>query len=247
MAKPYFLLTSDGQYQLLSAHDEFTIGRGVDNHLVLEDSAVSRKHCTLTKKENTCLLKDLNSSNGTFVNAISVKEAILRHGDVIQIGKFIFELREGEEGDIREYLKKRAGKIREDQPTSVLGKFHYLREEKISGELEDFHIVPIVQALIIERKTGIFRVTFQNEFIGALYFMNGQIIDAECPPAPEGRLAVFELLRHKRGRFAFDASMVPRPPLIDEDATRLLLEGCRRMDEKEGDEGDEGEEDSQEP
>jgi hypothetical protein len=28
--------------------------------------------------------------------------------------------------------------------------------------------------------------------------------------------------------------MVPRPPVIDEDATRLLLEGCRRMDEKEG-------------
>ena len=236
MAKPYYLLASDGQYQLLSAHDEFTVGRGVDNHLMLEDSAVSRKHCILKKKNDFYLLKDLNSSNGTFVNAISVKEAILRNGDVIQIGKFIFELREGEEQDIRKYLKKRVDKVREDQPTSVLGKFHFLREEKISGELEDFHIVPIVQALILERKSGIFRVTFQNEFIGALYFMDGEIIDAECPPAPDGRLAVFELLRHKRGRFAFDASMVPRPPVIEENATKLLLEGCRRMDEKEGQE-----------
>ena len=236
MAKPYYLLASDGQYQLLSAHDEFTVGRGVDNHLMLEDSAVSRKHCILKKKNDFYLLKDLNSSNGTFVNAISVKEAILRNGDVIQIGKFIFELREGEEQDIRKYLKKRVDKVREDQPTSVLGKFHFLREEKISGELEDFHIVPIVQALILERKSGIFRVTFQNEFIGALYFMDGEIIDAECPPAPDGRLAVFELLRHKRGRFAFDASMVPRPPVIEENAMKLLLEGCRRMDEKEGEE-----------
>ena len=233
MAKPYYLLASDGQYQLLSDHDEFTIGRGIDNHLVLEDSAVSRKHCTHNKKVDYYLLRDLNSSNGTFVNAISIKEAILKNGDVIQIGKFIFELREGEEQDIHNYLKKRTEKVREDQPTSVLGKFHFLREEKIAGELEDFPIVPIVQALITEKKTGIFRVTFQNEFIGALYFMNGQVIDAECPPAPDGRLAVFELLRHKRGRFAFDASMVPRPPVIDEGATGLLLEGCRRMDEKE--------------
>jgi len=233
MAKPYYLIASDGQYQSLAGYEEFSIGRSIDNHLVLEDSAVSRKHCTMLKKEEFYLLKDLNSSNGTFVNAISVKEAVLRSSDVIQIGKFIFELREGEEQEIIDYLKKRVEKVREDQPTSVLGKFHFLREEKIAGELEDFQIVPIVQALITEKKTGIFRVTFQNEFLGALYFMNGQIIDAECPPAPDGKLAVFELLRNKRGRFAFDASMVPRPPVIDEDATGLLLEGCRRMDEKE--------------
>ena len=68
MAKPYYLLASDGQYQLLSAHDEFTVGRGVDNHLMLEDSAVSRKHCILKKKNDFYLLKDLNSSNGTWVN-----------------------------------------------------------------------------------------------------------------------------------------------------------------------------------
>lgn len=236
MAKPFHLLASDGQHQSLADYEEFSIGRAIDNHLVLEDSAVSRKHCVLVLKKDFYLLRDLNSSNGTFVNAISVKEAILRNGDVIQIGKFIFELREGEEQDILDYLQKRKEKVREDQPTSVLGKFHFLREEKIAGELEDFAIVPIVQTLITEKKTGIFRITFQNEFLGALYFMNGQIIDAECPPAPDGRLAVFELLRNKRGRFAFDASMVPRPPVIDEDATGLLLEGCRRMDEKEGEE-----------
>src|SRR4029077_8054761 len=112
MAKPYYLLASDGQSQLLSDYDEFTIGRSIDNHLVLEDSAVSRKHCMLKKKDPFYLLKDLNSSNGTFVNAISVKEAVLKNGDVIQIGKFIFELREGEEQDITDYLKKRVDKAR---------------------------------------------------------------------------------------------------------------------------------------
>lgn len=238
MAKPYYLLASDGQFQSLAGYDEFTIGRSIDNHLVLEDSAVSRKHCVLRKTDTSYILKDLNSSNGTFVNAISVKEAVMRNGDVIQIGKFIFELREGEEQDITDFLKKRVDKVREDQPTTILGKFHFLREEKIAGELEDFQIVPIVQSLITEKKTGIFRVVFQNEFIGALYFMNGQIIDAECKPAPDGELAVYELLRHKRGRFAFDASMVPRPPVIEQDATSLLLEGCRRMDEKEGQEAE---------
>jgi hypothetical protein len=225
------LIASDGQYQSIAGYEEWGIGRAIDNHLVLEDSAVSRKHANLVKTPKGYVIKDLNSSNGTFVNAISVKEALVKSGDVIQIGKFIFELREGTEEEIQAYLKKRQEKTREDVPTTILGKFHFLREEKISGELEEFSIVPIVQTLISEKKTGIFRITFENEFIGALYFMNGAIIDAECPPAPDGNLAVFEILKHKKGRFAFDASMVPRPPVIEEDSMQLLLEGCRRMDE----------------
>ena len=231
MVKPYYLVASDGQYQPLADHREFKLGRSIDNHLVLEDSAVSRKHAVLTDAEEGFYLKDLNSSNGTFVNGISVKEALLKNGDILQIGRFIFELREGVEKEIVDFLKKRASKVREEHPTAIMGKFSVLREEKIAGELEDFHLVPIVQTLIAERKTGILRVSRQNQFVGAIYFMNGQIIDAECPPAPEGRLAVFEILKSKKGRFAFDASMVPRPPIIEEDSTGLLLEGCRRIDE----------------
>lgn len=233
MDKPYYLVASDGQYQSLAGYDEFTIGRAIDNHLVLEDSAVSRKHAALIPQAAGYLVRDLNSSNGTLVNAISIKEVLAKNGDIIQIGRFVFELREGEEAEIVEQLKKRVEKVREDHPTAVLGKLHLLREEKIAGELEHFNMVPLVQTLIAEKKTGILRVDYRNQFVGALYFMEGAIIDAECQPAPDGRLAAFELLKHKKGRFAFDASMVPRPPMIEEDSTSLLLEGCRRLDENE--------------
>ncbi len=236
MSKPYYLIASDGQYQSLEDYAEYGIGRAIDNHLVLEDSAVSRKHAVLIKTAEGYLLKDLNSSNGSFVNALSVKEAHVKSGDVIQIGKFIFELREGNEEEIQQYLKKRVEKVREEVPTTILGKFHFLKEEKIAGELEEFSIVPIVQTLITEKKSGILRISFQNKFLAALYFMNGQIIDAECPSAPDGPLAFYEALKIKRGRFAFDASIVPRPPVIEDDSTQLLLEGCRRMDEKAGQE-----------
>ncbi|MBV9462751.1 MAG: FHA domain-containing protein [Verrucomicrobiae bacterium] len=226
------MIASDGQYQSLAGTADFTIGRSTLNHLVLEDSAVSRRHAILHRKEDTYLLQDLQSSNGTFVNGVSAKEALLKSGDIIQLGRFIFEFREGTESDIIAYIRKRMERSREEHPTTPIGIYPLLREEKIAGDLDDFPIVPIVQALISERKTGTLRIRRQNVLIGAVYFMNGIVIDAECSPAPEGKLAFFELLKSKHGRFSFEASSaVPRPPIIEDDSTALLLEGCRRLDE----------------
>ncbi len=75
----------------MSAGD-FTIGRNHGNSLQLDDSDVSGEHALLTLVPNSYLpqqlditIRDLGSTNGTFVNNISVKEKQIKHGDAIRI------------------------------------------------------------------------------------------------------------------------------------------------------------------
>ena len=63
------------------------IGRELSNDISLDDITVSRSHAVISKDENLTI-KDLGSLNGTYINAIAVREQILSDGDEIQIGKF---------------------------------------------------------------------------------------------------------------------------------------------------------------
>ncbi len=56
------------------------------------DPTVSRRHAELTVEPASVALKDLGSSNGTFVNGGRVSAASLRTGDRIVFGKILFEL-----------------------------------------------------------------------------------------------------------------------------------------------------------
>lgn len=64
-----------------------TIGRQLDNYLVVNDSQVSRYHVRLTWQDSTYSLDDLNSKNGTWVNDKRVSSpTLLRVGDLIDLG-----------------------------------------------------------------------------------------------------------------------------------------------------------------
>src|SRR3989338_5164683 len=62
------------------------IGKKEDNDLVLDEKTVSRNHLEIVQTEDSYLLKDLESTNGTAINDIRVKEAYLSPGDIIRIG-----------------------------------------------------------------------------------------------------------------------------------------------------------------
>ena len=74
-----------------AAIGEIFIGRTPDNALVLDDGSVSRQHASLTHGKEGWLLKDLGSTNGTFVNAVRVREALLRDGDRVRVGGVILQ------------------------------------------------------------------------------------------------------------------------------------------------------------
>ena len=76
----------------------YTIGRGVDNDLVLTDIAVSRKHFDVRHDNGAWVLADRGSGNGTLVNArIEDAPFMLASGDVIETGNtaFRFDLPNG--------------------------------------------------------------------------------------------------------------------------------------------------------
>lgn len=72
--------------EMMRIDDELTIGRGEDAGLRIVDPGVSRQHLVLTPLDGGVLLRDLQSSNGTFINNERVEEQLLQDGDKIQLG-----------------------------------------------------------------------------------------------------------------------------------------------------------------
>src|SRR6185295_5502675 len=72
------------------AKDVMTIGRDVNNDLVINDSEVSRNHARLTSQSGGYLIEDLASTNGTFVNGQRlIGPKLLNAGDVVGLGETI--------------------------------------------------------------------------------------------------------------------------------------------------------------
>ena len=63
-----------------------SLGRGITNDIVLDDTRVSRSHAQLEYGAQGVTLEDLGSSNGTRVNGVRIKRATLKPEDTISIG-----------------------------------------------------------------------------------------------------------------------------------------------------------------
>ncbi|HVO30389.1 MAG TPA: FHA domain-containing protein [bacterium] len=74
------------------AKDTVTIGRVSTNDVSLNDKKVSRNHATLELKEAGLLLRDLGSSNGTWVNGQKISEAFLNDLDVVVIAGYRLQI-----------------------------------------------------------------------------------------------------------------------------------------------------------
>ena len=74
-------------------HDTFMIGRSEDSHFCLpHDRFFSRHHCIVEIAPPQAFLRDLGSTNGTFVNGLRVDSTYLKHGDRIQGGETVLEV-----------------------------------------------------------------------------------------------------------------------------------------------------------
>ena len=74
------------------------VGRGAENHIVLEGDSVSRKHVHFEQRNATWWAVDDNSTNGTYVNDDQiVREQPLSNGDRIKVGPTIFKYLSGQD------------------------------------------------------------------------------------------------------------------------------------------------------
>lgn len=71
------------------------IGRSSKADIQIDQEEVSRSHCKLINAGKNIMLRDLGSTNGTYVNDALVDEYVLRDGDIIRIGRCIFKFLSG--------------------------------------------------------------------------------------------------------------------------------------------------------
>jgi pSer/pThr/pTyr-binding forkhead associated (FHA) protein len=107
---------------------QMTIGRNAQNDIVIDNLSVSRQHAVISSTKEGFFITDLASKNGTILNGKPIKEAKLKSGDNILLGKYVlvFEIPQGERVPIDEL----------DQ-TVIIPNYHDREKKK---EDREFHI-----------------------------------------------------------------------------------------------------------
>ncbi|MBM3143614.1 MAG: FHA domain-containing protein [Chloroflexi bacterium] len=104
-ARAAIQLIDSGEVIFLRGEKEFTLGRSTEGQMVVPDidlspfdayeAGVSRLHTSLTVRGNQVIAKDLGSANGTRLNDERIsahEEHIIRHGDVLSLGKLKIQI-----------------------------------------------------------------------------------------------------------------------------------------------------------
>lgn len=77
------------EYPIDSSHA--VIGRNKDAAVPLRDPLASREHAVVLYHDGSFLLKDLDSTNGTHMRGVSIRQRKLRHGDKFRVGDTILQ------------------------------------------------------------------------------------------------------------------------------------------------------------
>ena len=75
--------------------DKTTIGRVEDNLFQIAEPSVSSHHCEVLLRGNEVVIKDLNSTNGTFIDDEKITESVLKPGHTLRLGQIELRLEDG--------------------------------------------------------------------------------------------------------------------------------------------------------
>ena len=75
--------------------DKTTIGRVEDNVFQIAEPSVSSHHCEVWLRGNEVVIKDLNSTNGTFIDDEKISESVLKPGHTLRLGQIELRLEDG--------------------------------------------------------------------------------------------------------------------------------------------------------
>ena len=169
--------------------DVFRVGKAPENDLVLADETVSRVHFEIARDAKGYLVRDMKSTNGTFLDGAEVKEAYLRAGSVIRAGATELKFTPFDERiEILPSEKERLGEM--------VGRSAAMRE--IFGLIEK--IAPTDATVLIEGETG----TGKDMIARTLHQLSPRkgapFIVVDCG-AVAGTLIESELFGHEKGAF----------------------------------------------
>ncbi|MFL5461892.1 MAG: FHA domain-containing protein, partial [Gemmatimonadales bacterium] len=90
---PYRLVSFSGEQSFeLPPGRNLVVGRGVTSDIAIYDPTISRRHAELVVGADGVQVKDLGSSNGTFVNGARITASRLGLEDTVTFGKVVFRL-----------------------------------------------------------------------------------------------------------------------------------------------------------
>lgn len=110
------------------------------------DPGISNYHAIVESSADGFILKDQQSTNGTFVNGVTVREAVLRNGDIIRLGREGPEIRVALEAEAPQFEPAPAAAPRGDLLRNTITNISYYNPQKRERES---HIVGIGVALAI--------------------------------------------------------------------------------------------------
>lgn len=169
--------------------DTIDIGAMDDNDLVLEDDTVSRNHCRIFVEGDQYLIQDLDSTNGTFVNRVRIREAWLRPDVVIALGNTEIRFQPFDE-------RVRIIPSEADRYGDIIGRDRKMRE--IYSILEK--IAPTDTTVVIEGETGTGKDVVARAVHQQSRREGGPFMVFDCGAVPEN-LIESELFGHEKGSF----------------------------------------------
>lgn len=98
--------------------DKTTIGRLEDNAFQIPEQSVSSHHCEVLLKGSDVIVRDLNSTNGTYINGEKISEKVLKPGQILRLGNI--EARLEADGAAAGTAAAPAEKKKQDRSTSVI-------------------------------------------------------------------------------------------------------------------------------
>ncbi|MEM9862322.1 MAG: sigma 54-interacting transcriptional regulator, partial [Myxococcota bacterium] len=169
--------------------DIVNIGAADDNDVILEDDTVSRYHCRIFQEANQYFVRDLGSTNGTFINRVRIREAYLEPGSTISLGAT--ELRFAPKDQKFRIVPSERARFGD-----LIGKNARMRE--IYAILE--RIAPTDATVVVEGETGTGKEVVARATHGASRRKNGPFMIFDCGAVPEN-LIESELFGHEKGAF----------------------------------------------
>ena len=180
--------TNGAKNERIFEKSEISLGAMEDNDLVVNHDTVSRYHGKVVQTAEGYLLVDLESTNGTFINRVRIREAYLKPGCTIQLGqselKFYFA---DEKVPIVPSGQDRLGKM-------IGGN---LKMREIYGIVEK--IAPTGATVVVQGETGTGKEVVA-ETIHRLSKRSGELVVFDCSAVPEN-LIESELFGHEKGSF----------------------------------------------
>ena len=226
-------LETDKEVRAFDLSETFrvAVGRHHSNDIHLRSRRVSSYHAEILSEVEGLFVRDLGSTNGTYVNDEAVRRKKLSSGDCIRIGEFNLVVRLVPRSDENDS----ASASDERFPVGAVGNILPLRGEPSSEapqaarERGDATLPELLTELSLQRRSALVTIRIQQEE-AKIYVREGAVIHCEHG-AVRSQKALYRLLAKQRGLYeVHDLPAAAVPQTIQEATDNLVVEGMQQIE-----------------